>query len=420
VIVSDSSNSTKNTNSTNNSTNSDTNSDTKDNESNELHLDDIEIEDLRKRISEKWNTYPDDVLPAWVAEMDFPLARPIRKILSTALDGDDLGYPIGLRATGLPDVFSERMENRYGWKTDSHMADVITDVVQGLYVSIEVLTEPGDGIIVQTPIYPPFLNAVKDTKRRLVENRLLNTDEGWRIDFDAMRASIDDRTRMILLCNPHNPTARVFTEAELTELGAIACEHDLVIVSDEVHADLTFDGRKHIPIATLSPEIAERTLTITSATKAFNIPGLRCAIAHFGSKRLQQAYHSIPRHIRGGVGLLGIYATQAAWQQSQPWLDEVRAYLETNRNTVANFVAERLPNIKHHKCEATYLAWLDCTEANLPGSPASHILETQRLALNEGRTFGADFNQFTRLNFATSKRILAEALERIEKATQPT
>lgn len=384
----------------------------------ELHLDDLEIEDLKARISEKWNTYPPDVLPAWVAEMDFPLANPIRQILSNALDRDDLGYPIGLRATGLPEVFSERMADRYGWQTDSRMADVITDVVQGIYVSVEVLSEPGDGIIVQTPIYPPFLNAVKDTKRRLVENQLISTDEGWRIDFDTLRASIDDRTRILLLCNPHNPTARVFTKEELTELGEIACERDLVIVSDEVHGDLTFDGRKHIPIASLSPEIGERTITITSATKAFNIPGLRCAIAHFGSKRLQQAYHSIPRHIRGGVGLLGIYATQAAWQQSQPWLDEVRAYLEVNRNTVSDFVASRLPNIKHHKCEATYLAWLDCTEANLPGSPASHILETQRLALNEGRTFGKGFEQFTRVNFATSKTILAEILERIEKATQ--
>ena len=383
-----------------------------------LNLDDLDLQTLKSRISEKWNTYPDDVLPASVAEMDFPLADPIREILSTALNRDDLGYPIGLRNTGLPEVFSERMANRFGWETDPHCVDVITDVVQGIYVSIEVLSELGDGVVVQTPIYPPFLNAVRETKRRLVESRLVSTTEGWQIDFDALRDAIDDHTRMLLLCNPHNPTGRVFGCKELEELGQIACEGDLTIVADEVHGDLVYDGRIHIPIASLSPEIAERTITITSATKAFNIPGLRCAVAHFGSESLRRRYHSIPRHVRGGIGLLGIYATQAAWQKSQPWLDEVRAYLEDNRNAVSDFVANRLPNVVYHPCEATYLAWLDCSAVDLPNSPAAHILETQRLALNDGRTFGKDFEQFTRVNFATSKQILTEILKRIERATQ--
>ncbi|MFT5694202.1 MAG: cystathionine beta-lyase [Myxococcota bacterium] len=384
----------------------------------ELHLDDLEIDQLRLRISEKWNTYPDDVLPAWVAEMDFPLANPIREILSTALELNDVGYPIGLRATGLPEVFSQRMSERFGWETDPNRADVITDIVQGIYVATEVLSEPGDGIIVQTPIYPPFLNAVKDTKRRLVENRLINGSNGWEIDFDSLRQSIDTNTRVLLLCNPHNPTGRVFRRDELEQLAQIACEHDLVVVSDEVHADLTFDGRPHIPIASLGKEIESRTITLVSATKAYNIPGLRCAVAHFGSEHLQQRYHSIPRHIRGGVGLLGIYATMAAWQHSQSWMDEVRAYLEENRNIVADFVATRLPNVGYHPNEATYLAWLDCTAVGLDTSPSAHILATQKLAMNDGRTFGKGFENYTRLNFATSKRILGDILERIEKATQ--
>lgn len=384
----------------------------------ELQLDDLDIEVLKSRIGEKWNTYPADVLPAWVAEMDFPLADPIREILATALERDDLGYPIGLRASGLPKVFSERMADRFGWQTDPLRADVITDIVQGLYVSIEVLSEPGDGIIVQTPIYPPFLSAVADTKRRLVENRLIAGNDGWQIDFDALRAKIDPRTRILLLCNPHNPTGRVFRRDELEQLAEIACERDLVVIADEVHADLVFDGREHIPIASLSAGIAERTITLTSATKAFNIPGLRCAVAHFGSEHLRQRYRSIPRQIQGGVGLLGIYATMAAWQRSQDWLDTVRAYLERNRDFVAEFVSTRLPNIVHYPNEATYLAWLDCSAVDVHGSPAAHILEDQRLALNDGRTFGEGFENFVRLNFATSRRILAEILERIEKATQ--
>ncbi len=382
------------------------------------NLDDLDIELLKQRISEKWNTYPADILPAWVAEMDFPLAAPIRRVLENALERDDLGYPINPRETGLCEVFAERMGERFGWSVDPQMADIVTDVVQGLYVSIDRFSEPGDGVIVQTPIYPPFLNAVKETGRRLVEDRLVQGSDGWEIDFDALRSSIDERTKILALCNPHNPTGRVFRRDELEGLAQIAIEHDLVVVADEVHGDLTFDGRPHIPIATLSPEIAERTITLTSATKAFNIPGTRCALAHFGSERLQSGYRSIPRHIRGGIGLLGIYATIAAWRESSDWLDEVRSYLQGNRDVVADFVKQRLPGVEHHACEATYLAWLDCRGTGLEGSPARHILETQRLALNEGRTFGEGFDGFTRVNFATSRSLLGEILERIEKAFQ--
>ncbi|MCP4039413.1 MAG: putative C-S lyase [bacterium] len=386
----------------------------------ELDLDDLDIEVLKSRLSEKWNTYPADVLPAWVAEMDFPLAGPIRRVLQNALDRDDLGYPIGLRDTGLPEAFSLRMRERFGWETDPRRADVITDVVQGIYVSLEVLCEPGEGVIVQTPIYPPFLSSVAKTGRRLIENRLVSGGSGWEIDFDALQSSIDDRTRLLLLCNPHNPSGRVLRRDELERLAEVAIANDLVVVSDEVHGDLVFDGRPHIPIASLSPEIGERTITLTSATKAFNIPGTRCAVAHFGSARLREAYHSIPRHLRGGIGLLGIYATLAAWQQSQDWLDQVRSYLQGNRDWVAEFTRTRLPDVTHHPCEATYLAWLDCSQVDLPTSPAAHILETQQLALNEGRTFGQGFEKFARLNFATSRPILNEILERIEKAFSPS
>jgi len=379
-------------------------------------FDDLDLELLKQRVSEKWSSYPTDVLPAWVAEMDFPLAAPIRRVLEDALERNDLGYPIRPRDTGLCEVFAERMGERFGWSVAANRADIITDVVQGLYVSIEVLSQPGDGVVVQTPIYPPFLSAVEETGRRLVENRLVPGSGGWEIDFDQLRSALDSRTRILALCNPHNPTGRVLRRDELETLAELALEHDLVVVSDEVHADLTFDARPHVPIASLSPEIAARTVTLTSATKAFNIPGTRCAMAHFGSLELRSAYRSIPRHIRGGVGLLGIYATLAAWRESGDWLDQVRDYLQGNRDRVADFVEQRLPGVEHHAGEATYLAWLDCRGVGLEGSPARHILETQRLALNEGHTFGEGFEGYARVNFATSRPLLAEILERIEKA----
>jgi cystathionine beta-lyase len=189
-------------------------------------------------------------------------------------------------------------------------------------------------------------------------------------------------------------------------------------VTDEIHGDLVFEGGEHIPFATLAPEIAARTVTLTSATKAFNIPGLRCAVAHFGSQALQERYNALPRHIGGGIGLLGIYATIAAWRESQPWLDEVRTYLEANRDFTASFLGERLPEIVFHPPEATYLGWLDCTALELKPTPGTVFLRRGKVALSDGHHFGTGFEQFARLNFATSRSILREVLERVESAVR--
>jgi cystathionine beta-lyase len=270
---------------------------------------------------------------------------------------------------------------------------------------------------VQTSIYPPFLSSVRDTQRRLVENRLVDGAEGWEMDFDRLRADVDDSTRLLMLCNPHNPTGRVFTRTELETLAEIALARDLVVVTDEIHADLLFDGREHIPFAMLGPEVAARTVTLTSATKAFNIPGLRTAVAHFGSAELQGRFNeAVGRHARGGIGLLGVYATIAAWRHSQPWLDTVRDYLQDNRDFLVQFLAERCPEIRIHAPEATYLAWLDCSALELPTTPGRFFLEHGRIALSDGHHFGDAFERHVRVNFATSQGILREVLERLEGA----
>jgi cystathionine beta-lyase len=381
-------------------------------------LDDLDLEVLKSRISEKWNTYPPEILPAWVAEMDFPLAEPIHRVLREAVERHDVGYPIAPRDTGLLEVFSERMAARFAWQVDPQRCEIITDVVQGLYVCLETLSDPGDGAVVQTPIYPPFLQAVPETGRRLVENRLVQRSTGFEIDFDALRRDVDSSTRLLLLCNPHNPTGRVFHRDELEALAELVLERDLIVVTDEIHGDLVFSGGEHIPFATLAPEIAARTVTLTSATKAFNIPGLRCAVAHFGSQALQERYNALPRHIGGGIGLLGLYATIAAWRESQPWLDEVRCYLEANRDFTAGFLAERLPEIVFHPPQATYLGWLDCSALELKPTPGTLFLRRGKVALSDGHYFGASFEQFARINFATSRSILGEVLERVESAVR--
>ena len=222
-----------------------------------------------------------------------------------------------------------------------------------------------------------------------------------------------------MLCNPHNPTGRVFGREELEQLATLALERDLVVVTDEIHADLVFDDREFIPFATLSREVAERTVTLTSATKAFNIPGLRTAIAHFGSAQLQKRFNDcIPRHARGGIGLLGVYATIAAWRHSQPWLDQVREHLQANRDFAMAFLRERCPAIRSAPLESTYLMWLDCSALGLPQSPAQFFFEQGQIALSDGRLFGTDHDEFARLNIATSRPILSEILERLAGALE--
>lgn len=380
-------------------------------------LDALDLRQLQQRRSEKWHTYPRDVLPAFVAEMDFPVAAPIEQALRRYVNASDVGYPLGLRQSGLAEAFCERMADRFGWRIEPARVEVLSEVVQGLYLAIAAYSEPGDGAIVQTPIYPPFLHALRDQGRRLVENRLVPAGQELGFDLDALACSIDPGTRLLLLCNPHNPSGHVASRAELDRLAALALEHDLVVVSDEIHADLVFDGDHHIPFASLSPEIARRTVTLSSASKAFNIPGLRCAVAHFGSEALQQRFDTVVhRKFRGGLGLFGLGASVAAWRFGQPWLDEVVPYLQANRDSAERFLAERIPEIRFYRPRATYLSWLDCENLGLANPPAVHFLQHGRVALSDGRLFGSGFETCARLNFATSRPILQAILERMAGA----
>jgi cystathionine beta-lyase len=392
-----------------------------------VELDDLDPALLHSRVGEKWNTYPSDITPAWVAEMDFPLAEPIRVVLERAVDRWDIGYPINPQDTGLRECFSERMERLWGWRTDPRRVEILSDVVQGLYLGVMAFTEPGDGAVIHTPIYPPFFGAVRDTGRRLVEHRLLPASDtnpglaanGFALDVERLRETADAGTRILLLCNPHNPTGRVFRRDELEALAALARERDWIVLTDEIHQDLVFDGAQHVPFATLDDDAASRTITITSATKAFNIPGLRCAVAHFPSAALQRRWNAVvPRHVRGGIGLLGIYATIAAWRHSDPWLHDVRAYLEANRDFALQFLAREIPEILCQPPESTYLAWLDCRQLDLEPSPARFWYERANLALSDGSNFSPDCAGWARLNFATSRSILRDVLERMAKAVR--
>jgi cystathionine beta-lyase len=381
----------------------------------------LPLDVLRARQNVKWRKYAADVLPAWVAEMDFSVAYPIRRAIERTVREQDYGYPQRDGMTGgeaLAQSFARRMQARFGWAIDPALVVPLGDLVQGTFAALWAFSDANDGVLLQIPAYPPFKASIEGTGRRLIAHRLPRGPNGFLTDTAGLER-LAGGARVLLLCNPQNPTGRVYTRAELLEIGRIAIAHDLVIVSDEIHADLVYDGARHIPIASLSAEIAARTVTITSPTKSFNIPGMHCGVAHFGSQALLDRFRQrLPGRIIGGPGIMGIDATIAAWDESQPWLDGVLAQLAANRARVGEFLAGELPEIRWYAPEATYLAWLDCSALKLPGTGFDFFHDRARVAFNPGESFDPECKDFVRLNFATSGPILEQILGRMRDAVR--
>ncbi len=381
-------------------------------------LDSVTAAEMRRSSRIKWRLFGGEVLPAWVADMDFPVAPPVHRAIIELVERHDFGYhhvPLSPRLRG---AFVSRMAERFDWQINPRRIVPLVNVLQGLDASVLLHSRPGDGVVLQTPIYPPFLAAVERSGRRVVESSLVRGAHRYEIDFEHLRSVLDPETRLLLLCNPHNPTGRVFEREELLALGELALEHDIIVVSDEIHADLVYPPHRHLPFATLAPEIAERTITLTSATKSFNLAGLPCAFAVVGSDRLQQPFRELPPHALAQPGILDDAATYTAWTEGQPWLDEVLAYLLENRDLAMDFFARRLPDLRVLPPEGTYMAWLDCRELGLPADPFNFFLEHARVALTGGNEFGAPGKGFVRINFATSRAILLEILERMGAAVE--
>ncbi len=376
----------------------------------------LSIERLRARRNNKWRFYPDDVLPAWVADMDFAAPAPIREFMQEMADSSDFCYALKPPYPLLEQVLAARMRDRFGWAMDGAPAEVVTDVVQGIALALMTLGEEGQGAVIQPPIYGPFLDATRSTRRPAVFNPLVLTEQSYAIDFDQLEQAASQNARFLLLCNPHNPSGRVFTREELEGLTQAALRHDLVILSDEIHADLVYRGNTHIPMASLSPEIGARTMTFVSASKAFNTAGLRSALVVFGSDSLHQRFKSYPRALRGGLNAFGAEAMRIAWSECDEWLEEVLAYLQENRDLLNQAVSDAMPGITYRKPEATYFAWLDCRQLNLGEEPFDFFLREARVALEPGLNFGPQGTGFARLNFATSKEILSQILARMSDA----
>ena len=378
-----------------------------------MRLELLSVQRLRARRNNKWRHYPDDVLPAWVADMDFAAAKPIREFIAEMAENSDFCYPLKPPYPQLERALAERMRQRFGWEVDGSPVELVNDVVQGICIALKTLGDAGNGTVIQPPIYGPFLEATRDTGRPPVFNPLVISGESYAIDFDQLESVIAENARFLLLCNPHNPSGRVFSRVELERLAEAALRHDLVILSDEIHADLVYPGTEHIPIATLGPEVEARTVTFVSASKAFNTAGLRAALAVFGSPSLHQRFSAFPRRLRGGLNAFGAEAMRIAWSECDDWLQQTLAYLEGNRDLLAQAAPQELPGVTYRKPEATYFAWLDCRALMLGEEPFDFFLREARVALEPGLNFGPQGAGFARLNFATSKEILWQILTRM-------
>jgi cystathionine beta-lyase len=378
---------------------------------------DFDVAFLRSRRTNKWHKFPDDVLPAWVADMDFGVAPAIAEAMARLARNQEYGY--AAREGALAAAFARRMQRRFNWTVDPADAHPIGDLVQASFSSVMAFSEPGDAVLLQLPSYPPFMAAINDTGRRLIANHMRDNGTRWVLDLEAYDAALDPRTRVLIFCHPQNPTGRAFTRTELEQVAEFAVRHNLIVVSDEIHADIVYPGNTHIPLASLSPEIAARTITITSATKSFNIPALRCAVMYFGAPALRERFFArIPSRLLGSPGVTGVDATIAAWDEGQPWLDDIMACLKANRDWLAQTIGSELPGVTMRLPEATYLAWLDCSALALPSSAGQFFLDRARVGLNFGETFGAPYANFARLNFATPAPVLREIIGRMAEAVR--
>jgi cystathionine beta-lyase len=297
---------------------------------------------------------------------------------------------------------------------------LIPGVISGFNLACRAVTSPGDGLLLQTPVYPPIRRAPVNVGLTSDEMELGRDRAGrYVVDLDRFEAAIRERTRIFLLCNPHNPVGRVYTRDELTRMAEICLRRGLFICADEVHCELTYSGQQHVPIASLDPAIAERTVTLMAPSKTFNLPGLKCSVAIIPNASLREKFVAAQLDLVRAVNILGYIATLAAYRDGQPWLDELLRYLEANRDFVAEFVRAKLPGVSMAAPEATYLAWLDCREAALPDNdPYTFFLERARVALNDGKAFGRGGEGFVRLNFGCPRSILIEALERMRRALE--
>ena len=372
----------------------------------------LSLAELRERSSEKWREYPADVLPLFVAETDFPLAPAINASLQRAVEIGDTGYVAS--RTPLASSFAAFAERRYDWTPDPARMTSTADVSMGIVEILRRVTQPGERVVVTPPVYPPFYDLVAEAGAEVERVPLRDTGTRWELDLDGIRAAFEDGATAILLCNPHNPTGTVHDRDSLAALAELASDFDVAVISDEIHAPLAQPGTGFTPFLAVSDAAARIGYAVVSASKAFNLAGLKCALMVTADDETTAVVRGLPVEVEWRTGQFGLLAAVAAFsEESDPWLDGLLRTLDENRLLLEDLLAAHLPGARYRIPDAGYLAWIDLTALGWGDNPARRILKDAKVALHFGPAFGAEGSGHVRLNFGTSPEILTEAVERI-------
>ncbi len=376
-----------------------------------LPIDPLDV--LRQRRSAKWQTYAKDVLPLTVAEMDVNLAPPVAEVLAEAIRRSDTGY--GKAAPDLGQAVARFAARRWSWDVDPAQVTGVTDVGVGVVELVRALTRPGDAVAISPPVYPPFFDWGPEAGVRLLEVPLAHPGDGWRLDLAALERAFATHPAAYVLCNPHNPVGRVHSPDELAALVRLARIYKVTLISDEIHGPLVLPGATFTPLLTV-PGAADVAVTVMSASKAWNLAGLKCAAVVTASTKLAAAVDRFPPDTRWRVGHLGVLAAVTAYTEGEAWLDDLLVTLDQRRAQLGRLLATQLPQVSWHPPEATFLAWLDCSAIGPDDTARERFLDRGRVALEPGLRFGALGSGYARLNFGTSEEILDEAIGRMAKA----
>ncbi|MBM3656150.1 MAG: aminotransferase class I/II-fold pyridoxal phosphate-dependent enzyme [Actinobacteria bacterium] len=373
-----------------------------------------ELNELRGRKSSKWSTYPSDVLPLPVAEMDFPIAEPIKQALHDMVNRSDTGY-LGPMPE-LFEAFANFADTRWGWKVDPTHIRTATDAGVAVVEVIRTLLNPGEKLLVSSPVYENFWTWPVEVKATLIDVPLKQDGENYWLDLDAIEREYRAGVRVHLLCYPHNPVGVIFSKEALISLASLARKYGVVIISDEIHGPLVYKGRDFLPFMALSDDAREVCVAISGTGKAFNLAGLKCALIITGSAELKKRINTMPEAVSYRTSIFGAVAATAAFSQSIDWLDGVIATLEENRVLVRNLIDSKIPVIKYREPDFSYLAWLDVSALDLGDDPAKYLLERGKVAFKGGYMYGPKHRQYIRFNFGTSPEIITEAFDRFLKA----
>lgn len=362
----------------------------------------------------------DDILPMWVADMDFKAPPAVVAAIEEAARHGIYGY------SALPEGYFEAVvawiAKRYNWTIRKEWLSYTPGVITGLNVAIQTFTRPGDKVVLQSPVYPPFFKSIENNGRRVLDNRLRYTGEGYEMDLELLESQMDEETKMIALCSPHNPVGRVWSREELQGLAEIVLKHDLLVFSDEIHADLVYSGADHISFASLSRELAERTITGIAPSKTFNIAGLKASVIITPRENLRREFDKAQERTFGlyNANTFAICAAEAAYREGEAWLEALMEYLEANRDYALQRLERELPEIQVAKPEGTFLLWLDCNRFGLSPEELYETVSCKgRVGLNDGRSFGAGGEGFLRLNIGCPRSVLTEGLDRLTGVLGP-